>query len=67
MITREQYLVLVKYAHTSDGRYMQALPGATELWRPLGLLEFRGESWGTRFYSITELGRSALSDWENTP
>jgi len=59
-LTKVQFALLEQYKDTTDGRFMQGLPGATELWRPLGLLEWRGSQYGCHFYSITEAGRAAL-------
>lgn len=63
-LTEEQLRVLKQYADTNDGRFLQEIPGAHELWRPMGLLEWRGSSFGTNFYSITDAGRAALSKAE---
>lgn len=60
-LTKVQLSVLDQYKDTNDGRYLQGFPGATELWRPMGLLDWRGEQYGTKFYCITDAGRAALS------
>lgn len=48
------------YADTSDGRFMQGMSGASAL-MAMGLLKWRGDQYGSHFYSITEAGRLALS------
>lgn len=60
-LTAKQLTVLRQYAHTSDSVFMQGIPGATELWRPLGLLDWRGTQYGCHFFSITDVGRAALA------
>lgn len=60
-LTKAQVELLRKYEHTSDGEFMQGLPGASDLWRPLGLLDWRGSQYGCHFYSITPAGRTALA------
>lgn len=59
-LTEERLRVLRQYAGTSDGQFMQGIPGASELWRPMGLLDWRGSQYGSHFYSITDAGRAAL-------
>lgn len=66
-LTAEQLATLRQYAETSDGTFLQGLPGATELWRPMGLLDWRGQQYGTHFYSITQAGREALTNLEPSP
>ena len=52
--------VLAQYKDTSDSRYMQGLPGASDLWHRFGLLQWHGDQYGTHFYSITPAGKKAL-------
>jgi hypothetical protein len=59
-LTKARLKVLRQYAETSSTNYMQGMPGATELWRPMGLLDWHGSQYGTHFFSITEAGREAL-------
>lgn len=59
-LTAARRAVLKQYAETSDGNFMQGVPGASELWRPMGLLEWHGTQYGSHFYSITPAGREAL-------
>lgn len=61
-LTQEQLGVLRQYKDTGDGNFLQELRGASELYRPLGLLDFRGEQYGSRFYSITEKGTEVLKE-----
>lgn len=61
-LTKVQLEVLRQYEHTSDSNFMQGVKGAHELWRPLGLLDWHGQQYGTHFFSITPAGRAALSD-----
>lgn len=60
-LTKAQMKLLRQYAHTTDGNFMQGLPGTTKLWRPLGLLDWRGDSYGCHFFSITPAGRAILN------
>jgi len=60
-LSKRQLKVLAQYKDTSDSRYMQGVPGASELWRPMGLLDWHGNQYGTHFYSITPAGVAALA------
>lgn len=60
-LTKVQIEILRQYQHTDDWHFMQGIAGVSELWRPLGLLEWHGEQYGTHFYSITDAGRAALA------
>jgi hypothetical protein len=60
-LTKARLKLLRQYADTSEGRFMQGLPGTTELWRPMGLLDWRGSQFGCHFYCITDAGRAALA------
>lgn len=61
-LSKRQLKVLAQYKHTSDSHFSQGVPGASELWRPMGLLDWHGEQYGTHFYSITPAGIAALAE-----
>ena len=65
-LTKKQFAVLAQYKDTSDNNFRQGVKDATELWRPLGLLDWHGIQYGTHFYSITTDGLKALSDGATT-
>lgn len=58
-LTKAQRKTLAHYADTGYWKFLQSFPESTDL-MVKGLLEFRGESYGSRFYSITEAGRRAI-------
>lgn len=64
MLTKEQYDTLRQYEETHDGRFLQSIKGSSEL-DGLNLLNWRGTSWGTPFYSITDAGRAALKEYRD--